>query len=433
MVDVSAKDPYAPGVFGRTLRSSSILVAGLAALMATGTVSFLDGPPPVGAAPSVPRSTTTGTGRVAPKAAQVPTGSTLPAAPLRVKLTQIATARQPVALSTRPNDTTLFIVEKEGRIRALRKGVLDPTAVLDLSNRVSSENERGLLGLAFPPNGDPFAYLHYTDLAGSVVISEFAVAGDTFDASSERVLLKVPKPYNEHNAGTLSFDTAGSLYIAIGDGGGSGDKFNNAQNTNVLLGKVLRIIPRPGDLSTAKPYGIPANNPFATKNPLSSARRRPEVFAYGLRNPWRASVDAETGDVWIPDVGQGTAEEINYLPAGKSGANFGWRLREGRQPFSGGKPVGAIDPVYDYPHRDGRCAVAGGAVYRGQELVALRGWYVFGDVCSGQLAALHREGARWKPYALQATVGYLTGFGVDNEGEMYALSLEGAVLKLEQG
>ena len=347
------------------------------------------------------------------------------------------TANQPIALSSRPGDDTLFLADKSGRVRAVRGGSLDSTVVLDISRKVTSENERGLLGIAFKPDDPTRMFVDYTDLKGSVTVSEFPFDGTRADPSRERVLLSIPKPFNEHNAGSIVFDRSGMLLIPIGDGGGSGDPNNNAQRTGVLLGKVLRIDVNP--TSDAKPYAIPADNPFVPRTGAAAlgAKKatvgaRGEVWAYGLRNPWRISVDRATGDVWVPDVGQNLYEEINVVPAGKAGLNFGWKLREGKQAYlKGSRPIGAVDPVYDYPHKDGRCAVAGGFVYRGTKIPGIQGWYVFGDVCTGQINALRPDGNKWTPLSLGGRVSYLTAFGEDNAGELYALSLEGAVSRID--
>ena len=361
-------------------------------------------------------------------------GTVAPRANVQISAVEFARAEQPVGVVSRLDDQTLYVVEKPGRIRAYRNGAFDPTPVLDIVARVDSANERGLLGLAFPPSSRDVLYIDYTDTAGVVHVSELPFDGRIADMSRERVLLKIPKPFNEHNAGTLSFDRNGLLYIAIGDGGSSGDPKGNAQRTDVLLGKVLRIDPKP---SASLPYSIPPENPFVgrTVSPLGTvkaAKTRPEIVAFGLRNPWRAMVDAETGDMWIPDVGEGSVEEINRIPAGSAAAfNFGWSMREGRQSFKGPRPKNATDPVFDYPHADGRCAVVGGAVYRGSAIDALRGRYVFGDVCSGRIQVLDDPSpGRGRASDLGARVSYLTAFGVDADGELVAASLEGGLYRL---
>jgi glucose/arabinose dehydrogenase len=361
-------------------------------------------------------------------------GTIAPTADVTIKVTEFAQAEQPVAFAMRADDPTMYIVEKQGRIRAFRNGAIDPTPILDIVSRVDSANERGLLGLAFAPGRNDVIYIDYTDRKGTVFVSELPFDGKIADISKERVLLQIPKPFNEHNAGTLSFDRNGLLYVAIGDGGSSGDPKGNAQRVDVLLGKVLRIDPKP---TANAPYAIPTGNPFASgRVPGGSLGvgkpARPEVLAYGLRNPWRAAVDPVSGDVWVPDVGESDVEEINRIPAGSGGQNFGWNLRQGRAQFRGPRPKGAIDPITDYPHADGRCAVVGGTVYRGTKLPGLVGRYVFGDVCSGRIQVLDgTEPGKGRTADLGAKVSYLTAFGVTNDNELVALSLEGGIYRIE--
>ena len=370
------------------------------------------------------------TDRVAPKEASGSSNTTIPLSHQTARLTKIAVVEQPLAAVQRPGDDAIYVVSKTGRISAIRSGTVDPAAVLDISARIDATNERGLLGLAFPPNRRDVLYVDYTTKVGNVIVSEIPFDGRVADLSRERVLLDMPKPFNEHNAGTLLFDADAMLYVAIGDGGGSGDKFNNGQRTDTLLGKVLRIDPKP---TNGLPYGIPADNPFVPKPgvPTPTRQQRQEIVAYGLRNPWRISIDPDTKDLWIPDVGQNLVEEINRMPKSAWGTNFGWRLREGDRAFNGQRPRGAVDPVYAYPHLDGRCAVAGGFLYRGKALVGLVGTYVFGDVCSGHLMALRNTSGKWAAEELNVTIPYLTAFGVLDSGELVVLSLEGGVYRLE--
>jgi glucose/arabinose dehydrogenase len=399
-------------------------------------------------ASSTARSTTTietipgipqGRGREAPVNADggLPTtGTTLPSGPVRVRLTAVAVANQPVGVVTRSGDAALYVIEKAGKIRVIRDGVLAPDPVIDLSTRVSSVNENGMLGLAFPAGPDAGSlavlYLLYVDTNRNLTVSEFPFDGTQADATRERVLLRLTKRTDEHNAGTLLTTPDGLLWIAVGDGGPAGDPQNNAQRLDRLFGKVLRIDPRtPSD---GLPYSIPPSNPYARVATGLSARTprnaKREIWAYGLRNPWGISVDGVTGDVWIPDVGESSVEEINRVAPAQVPANLGWKMREGRSSFSGGKPIGALDPVYDYPHRDGRCAVIGGSVYRGAAMPALVGAYVFADVCSGRINALVPDGSRWRAVSLGPRLSYVTGFGVDGSGEMYATALEGGVVRL---
>jgi glucose/arabinose dehydrogenase len=369
--------------------------------------------------------------RVAPRGrdGKLPvSGTTIPPSLAKVKLVEFARTEQPIAAVMRENDADMYVVGKAGKILAWRGTSFDPTPVLDFTSRVDSTNERGLLGLAFSPKRPGLMYVDYTDKKGVVHVSEIPFDGKTADVAEERVLLKIPKPFNEHNAGTLVFDNDDRLLIAIGDGGGSGDKFNNGQRTDTLLGKVLRIDPTPsGDL----PYSIPEDNPFAKKFAFGSGKQRAEILAFGLRNPWRISVDRTTGDVWIPDVGQSNAEEVNRLPKTRGGANFGWRLREGDKALVGGKPRGYVEPVFAYPHLDGRCAIAGGELYRGEEVPELVGTYLFGDVCTGAISALRVRGGKWTPEDVGVKVPYLAAFGITNKNELIVLSLEGGLYRLE--
>jgi glucose/arabinose dehydrogenase len=374
-----------------------------------------------------------GAGRLAPAddSGQLPTtGTTLPPGPVKVRLVAAGVATQPVAVVSRTGDEALYVVEKQGRIRALRGGAADPAAVLDISANVASTNENGLLGLAFGPDGNTL-YVFYNDKRRAIVVSEFPFDGRVADQTKERRLIVLPKTTDEHNAGTLVTTEDGLLWIAIGDGGPAGDPSNNAQRLDRLFGKVLRIDPRtPGE---KLPYSIPPDNPFVPKkslDPTAATSRRTEIWAYGLRNPWRLSIDRATGDVWIPDVGEGTTEEINRVPFAKAGINLGWRAREGRRPYKGGRPATAVDPIYDYPHRDGRCAVVGGFVYRGLAIPALQGAYVFADVCNGQISALVGSGATWKAVSLGARLSYITSFGQDSNGELLATSLEGGIVRI---
>jgi glucose/arabinose dehydrogenase len=384
---------------------------------------------------TLPESTVpTGKGRTAPSLPT--TGSTLPAAPGAYKLIASGKAEQPTVLAVRPADKSIYIAEKTGRVRPLLNGKVGP-AVLDLSTVVSTTNEQGLLGLVFHPTDNTKLYVDYTDAKGNVVVSEFITnepsAGQpiSINGATQRVLLRIAKPFNEHNAGTLVFDKTGALLIGIGDGGGSGDPQNNGQRTDVLLGKVLRITPV---ATGGKPYGIPTDNPFAVtpgKPKLSGNQKppRPEIFAFGLRNPWRISIDAPTGDVWVPDVGQSSVEEINRIPKGVGGQNFGWRNREGKSSYKGARPPGSVEPVFDYPHADRRCAVAGGYVYRGKLLPALVGWYLFADVCSGEVMALDPKN-KWRATSLGVNLTYPTAFGEGPDGEPWLLSFEGPIARL---
>jgi glucose/arabinose dehydrogenase len=339
----------------------------------------------------------------------------------RVRLKQIAVLEQPLAMAVRPGDPALYVAEKSGRVVALLSGA-EPKVVLDISNEVSLGGEQGLLGLAFSPDGD-FLYVDYTDTNGDTHVSEFEVHHGEIDPSTERLVLFVNQPFSNHNGGELVFGPDGDLYIGLGDGGSAGDPMDNGQSLQTMLGKILRISPRPAE---GDPYTVPDGNPFA-----DGAVR--EIWDYGLRNPWRFSFDRRTGDLWIGDVGQDSWEEVDFAPAGSTvGLNFGWDLFEGTHPFEGGAvSPRTVPPVYEYPHNGSTCVVTGGYVYRGQDIPALEGAYVFGDFCLGHLEALRlRDGHEAQVVDLGPVVENLASFGEDSNGELYALSLSGPVYRL---
>jgi glucose/arabinose dehydrogenase len=340
-----------------------------------------------------------------------------------VRLVQVATLDQPVAMAVRPGERTLYVVEQVGRVRAIRGGRLDPAPVLDISAKVTAGGEQGLLGLAFSPDGR-YLYLHYTDRSGDHQVSELTMRGQRADPGSERSVLQIDDPFGNHNGGQLAFGPDRRLYLAFGDGGGGGDPEGNGQSLESLLGKILRIDPRPGG---GRPYRVPSDNPFVDREGA-----RPEIWAYGLRNPWRFSFDAATGDLWIGDVGQNAYEEVDFEPAGSGGRNYGWNRREGLHAYNGGdRPSGAVDPVIEYGRDGGACTVIGGFVYRGQRIAGLRGAYLYGDYCAGWVrAARTRDGNILEQRDLGLEVPGLSSFGVDTTGELYALSLGGQLYRL---
>jgi glucose/arabinose dehydrogenase len=338
---------------------------------------------------------------------------------VRVRLQRVATLEEPVALAVRPGDPALYVAEKPGRVVAIRDGTVDPVPVLDVSSEVSLGGEQGLLGLAFAPDGR-FLYVNMTDVDGDTRIAEYAMVDGGADASSRREVLFVDQPYSNHNGGNLVFGPDGYLYIGLGDGGSGGDPQGNAQSLQTLLGKMLRIDPRP---SGDEPYGIPADNPF-----VETPDARPEIWAYGLRNPWRYSFDRSTGDLWIGDVGQSAWEEVDHQPASSDGGeNYGWNVREGSHAYSAGSLFDAVDPVYDYSHSDGGCVVTGGYVYRGAVIPDLVGSYVFADFCLGALEVLRADGIA---VDLGPTVQGVSSFGEDAAGDLYVLSLGGQVYRV---
>lgn len=360
-----------------------------------------------------------------------------------MKLTELVSGLDaPTFLAALPDADVLLVLEQPGRVRKIVNGVLEDEPFLDLTDRVSAGGERGLLGLALNPSfaGDGRFYLHYSarpvpgaDIElGAGVVSEFTRrAGElTADPSSERRLLVIDQPYSNHNGGMLAFHPSdGFLYIGLGDGGSGGDPQGYGQNLDAWLGKMLRIDVNGRD---AGEYGIPAGN-------MTGDGVRPEIWSYGLRNPWRFSFDAETGDLYIGDVGQGAIEEIDFEPSGAGQRNYGWNTMEGSrcfEPTSGCDREGLTLPVFEYP-RDFGCSVTGGYVYRGQALAALRGVYLFADYCSGRFGALRVENERLVLQAeITATLNpsglrNITSFGVDQGGELYVLTSAGVVYRID--
>ncbi len=324
----------------------------------------------------------------------------------------------------------LFFIEQGGRIRVGSEGVLAPEPFLDIDDRVGANaSEQGLLGLAFHPNYEENGYffVNYTNNQGNTVISRFQVTAEDpnrADPGSETVLFTVSQPFANHNGGALAFGPDGYLYLGLGDGGSGGDPQNNGQSTQTLLGKVLRI-----DVDQGETYGIPADNPFAGGGGL------PEIWAYGLRNPWRFSFDRATGDFYIGDVGQGSFEEIDFQPAGSPGGeNYGWNIMEGFDCFQRANcdTTGLTQPVHAYPtHEEGTCAVTGGYVYRGQALPEWQGIYIYGDYCSGHVWGLFRDAAgNWQNQQLFRHSGYITAFGEDEQGEIYLVDYAGEIYQL---
>ena len=322
----------------------------------------------------------------------------------------------------------LLVIEQPGRIRVVEAGALRAAPYLDISAQVgSSGNEQGLLGLALHPaySQNGLLYVNYTDLNGNTVIARFKAdpAKASADPNSQKILLRVKQPYPNHNGGSMVFGPDGFLYMGLGDGGSAGDPQGNGQNINALLGKLLRI-----DVDSGDPYAIPDGNPF------KGGGGKPEIWAYGLRNPWRFSFDRATGDLYIGDVGQDTWEEIDYLPANSpGGTNFGWNLREGANPFKGTPPDGLklTEPIFQYKHPTG-CSITGGYVYRGAALPEFNGIYLFGDYCNGKIWGLLRgaDGA-WQNQLLFKSGAFLSSFGEDDAGELYLTdNTNGVVLKL---
>jgi glucose/arabinose dehydrogenase len=348
-----------------------------------------------------------------------------PLADVRLKLTRVAQLEEPVALTVRRGDDGLYFVEKSGRVRVVRGGRLDPTPALDIRALVRNSGEQGFLGAVFSSDGTKL-YVNYTDRGGDGRVAEYTMQGNRAVPSSRRELLFFDDPFPNHNGGDLVIGPDGMLWIGMGDSGSGGDPNDNAQSLGTLFGKMIRIDPRP---SSGRPYTIPPDNPFVGRDGA-----RPEIWAFGLRNPWRYSFDRGTGDLWIADVGQNAWEEIDFVAAGDGrGGNFGWALVEGTHRFKGSAPAGAIGPIHEYANGEGgACSVTGGYVYRGARVPGLTGAYVFGDFCVGEVMGMReRDGRRVELENLGVDLGNLASFGQDLAGELYVMSLSGDVARID--
>ena len=324
------------------------------------------------------------------------------------------------------NSNRIFVVEQGGRVRIVKSGVLQSSPFLDIAGRISAGGERGLLGLAFPPDyaRKGYFYVNYTNTAGNTVVSRFrrdASNPDAADPASEQIILTVGQPFANHNGGQLAFGPSDKmLYVGMGDGGSGGDPGNRAQNPAELLGKILRI-----DTESGRPftYTSPASNPFVT-----TAGFRPEIWATGVRNPWRFSFDRTMFDLFIADVGQGSFEEIDFQDASSDGGeNYGWRIMEGVHCFNPNpcSMAGLTLPILEYDHSGGNCSVTGGYVYRAGAFPRMQGLYLYGDFCSGRIWALRDTGAAWQNSLLLDTSIQISAFGEDEAGNLYAASYGG--------
>jgi len=346
-----------------------------------------------------------------------------------VRLARVGNFDQPVFVTGAPGFKRLtFIVEQPGRVRVMRGHRVLRRPFLNIESRVRSGGEQGLLSIAFPPDYRRSGrfYVYYTDQTGDIRIDEFRRRSATVARpNSRRPVLSIRhREYSNHNGGLLAF-LGRNLFIGTGDGGGGGDPDGNAQNRNSLLGKLLRIDPRP---SGARPYRIPAGNPYVGRN------GRPEIFSIGLRNPWRFSIDRTTAKrprLAIADVGQSAYEEVNYLTVARArGANFGWNRREGFAPYEGGSAAGTTPPIFVYD-RSGGCSITGGHVVTDRRLRSLRGRYIFADFCQGELRSLV---PRLRRVNSAPTTGPRipspSSFGQDGRGRSYVASLSGPVYRL---
>ena len=325
----------------------------------------------------------------------------------------------------------LFVVEQGGTIRIVENGTTIDAPFLDITDRVGSEGpEQGLLGLAFAPDytDSGLFYVNYTDVNGDTAISRFAVTDDpdVADPASETILLQQRQPFANHNGGGVVFGPDGYLYIGLGDGGSGGDPNGNGQRLTTWLGKILRIDVDPANAPAGETFAVPEDNPF-----VGQADALPEIWAFGLRNPWRFSFDRETGDLWIGDVGQGEIEEIDLLPANEGALNLGWNELEGTSCFLALEcdPTAYTGPVLEYAHEVGGCSVTGGYVYRGTAMPGLAGAYIFADFCTGYLwAGGQNDDGSWTMSEPVETELSISSFGEDAAGELYLTDHAGGTI-----
>jgi len=362
--------------------------------------------------------------------------------PVGARLEEVARLNKPVAFAMRPGGNDVFIGEQAGIIKRLvpQSGEPKPgeppndgkpfrvitTPLLDISADVRDQGEQGLLGMTFSPDGRRL-FVHYSDNNGDTQVVSYDMTPDGVDLSTRRRVYSTTQPQPNHNGGQLVFGPDGYLYLGLGDGGGFGDPDKNSQNPGTVLGSVLRLDP---DGATGQlRYSIPVDNPFAVSGGA------PEVWLFGVRNPWRFSFDRLTGDLWLADVGEGEIEEINLLeaqePGAGRGANLGWPLFEGsRRNAQGEVPDDLVKPVFEYDHDQG-CSVTGGFVYRGSAIEALRGVYVYGDYCAAPIGGLRVvDGVVQEAGPIGVNVDRTVSFGQDNDGELWILSHDGPVYRL---
>jgi glucose/arabinose dehydrogenase len=349
-----------------------------------------------------------------------------------LKLQEVASGlNNPVYVTSPPGDARLFIVDLIGRIRIVENGQLLATPFLDIVSRVASGGERGMLSVAFHPqyrtNG--FFYVYFTGNNGEIRIERFSVSANAnqANAASAKVILTVAHPRANHNGGLAMFGPDGMLYLGLGDGGGGGDPDHNGQNQTTLLGKLLRINVDSGD-----PYAIPSGNPFVGRNDA-----RQEIWAMGLRNPWRYAFDRSTGRLYVADVGQDAIEEVNVVTATRAGVNYGWNVLEGSSCYNAStcNKSGFEIPVLEYSHGNNQCSVTGGFVYRGTAMSEIAGSYFYADYCAGWVKSFtwnNGAASDQKDWNL-GNVGNITSFGEDSSGELYLTSASGRVYKFVRG
>ena len=333
--------------------------------------------------------------------------------------------RNPVYLASPPGDSRLFIVEQAGRIRIVKNGQALSEPFLDIADRVRSGGEQGLLSVAFHPDyrTNGYFYVNFTDRSGDTRVERFKVSAnpDVADPASSKLVIGIDQPYANHNGGLVMFGPDGMLYVGMGDGGSGGDPHGNGQNRNALLGKILRL-----DVSS-EPYGIPVGNP--------RTGGRAEIWAIGMRNPWRFAFDRQTGLLYVADVGQNEIEEIDVESATEPGLNYGWNIMEGDHCYrsSSCDREGLVMPKVTYNHSGGACSVTGGFVYRGRRIPSLAGHYFYSDYCAGWLKSFRMMNGAvtdrrdWKT---SENLGHVVSFGEDSSGELYILTEGGKVLRI---
>lgn len=336
----------------------------------------------------------------------------------------------PIYLTAPAGDPRLFVVEQAGRIRIVRDGILVPEPFLDITGKVRSGGEQGLFSVAFHPDyrRTGFLYVNYTDRQGDTQVERYRVStnAERADPASARRILSIDQPFANHNGGLNLFGPDGMLYIGMGDGGSGGDPRGNGQSRTTLLGKLLRI-----DVDRGDPYAIPSDNPYA------SGGGRGEIWALGLRNPWRFAFDRTNGMLYIADVGQNASEEVHAAPANRSGLNYGWNIMEGASCYGGSScdRKGLQMPVVSYGRAAGECSVIGGFGYRGKAVPSLAGHYFYADYCAGWIRSFRWESGRAVGHTRWATPphGMVLSFGEDSGGELYVLSHDGRVFRIVGG
>ena len=352
--------------------------------------------------------------------------------PLPLIAIRVGEAEQPMVLISKPDGNGFLLGERKGYIKAVEVTDAGSLSVgetlLDLSGAVSTAGEGGLLGMAFSKNGSEL-FVNYTAKPMTTKVSSFPFVEDHLgaDLETEKKIIEIPQPYPNHNGGHLLVDNNGNLLIGLGDGGAGNDPLGHGQNTSTFHGSILRVNP---NTPKGTPYIVPSDNPFTRDTPDFL----PEIFLYGLRNPWRFDFDPFNGDLWIADVGQDRLEEINLLSANSytDGANFGWASMEGTLKRLGYKPdVNYHKPVHEYEHGDGRCSIIGGVMVRNGDLEGLEGAFIYSDLCDGKIRALAFNGEQWIDHYLEAFVELPISFTRASDGRIYVLSATGEIFRLE--